>query len=122
MPGLPAGEMDRLIRIERPIADNSLDGAGSGSWEKVAEDVWCSIQDALPSRGEKLAGGINIATRPARVRMYFRDDLTSAMRFIETTDGADGRVMQIVSGPATIGRRDGLEFMVEDYSLAGNAA
>lgn len=122
MPGLAIGEMDRLIRIERPIADDSLDGAGSGAWQTVAEGVWCSIHDALPSKGEKIANGINLTTRPARVRMYFRADVTSDMRFVETTDGGDGRVMQIVAGPATIGRRDGLEFMVENYSVAGNAA
>lgn len=122
MPGLPAGGFDRLIRIERPQADEDLDGAGSGTWVEVAKDVWCSIDDVLPSKGEKIANGINIATRPARIRMYFRADITGDMRFVETTDGDDGRVMQIVSGPAEIGRRDGLEFMVEDYSVAGNSA
>jgi len=30
------------------------------------------------------------------------------------------RVMQIVAGPAELGRREGLEFMVEDYTSAGN--
>ena len=30
--------------------------------------------------------------------------------------------MQIVSPPAELGRRDGLEFMVVDYNTAGNAA
>lgn len=122
MAGLPAGDLDRKVRIERPVADDSLDGAGSGQWETVADKVWCQIVDALPSRGEKLASGINIATRPARVRMYFREDVASNMRFVETTDGVDGRIMQIISGPAKIGRREGLEFMVEEYSPAGNPA
>lgn len=122
MPGLPAGEFDSRIRIERPVADDRLDGAGSGGWAKVAEGVWCEIKDLLPSRGEKVANGIDITTRPARVRMYFRADVTSDMRFVETTGGADGRIMQIVSGPAKIGRREGLEFMVEEYSPAGNPA
>ena len=121
MPGLAIGNLDRLIRIERPVADNSFDGAGSGQWEKVDEDVWCSIDDSLPGNAEK-AGVVTTTTRRARVRMYFRTDITSNMRFVETTDGVDGRAMQIVSGPAEIGRRDGLEFMVENYSPAGSAA
>lgn len=122
MSGLPAGDLDSRIRIERPVADDSFDGAGSGTWETVADDVWCSIRDLLPSRGEKIAAGINLATGPARVRMYWRDDITSAMRIVDVSDGADGRVMQITTKPAKIGRREGLEFMVEDYSTAGNRA
>lgn len=122
MPGLPIGELDRLVRIEQPVADDSLDGAGSGTWNPVAADVWCSIKDVLPSNGEKIANGIDISTRPARVRMYFRDDVTSDMRFVDTTEGVDGRIMQIVSGPAEIGRKDGLEFMVETFRPAGNGA
>jgi len=116
MGGLAAGSLDRRIRIERPVADTALDGAGSGEWALVAE-VWASVQDALPSRGERLAEGINVASRPARVRMRFRTDVTAAMRFV-----MGGRVMVIIAGPAEIGWKDGLEFMVEDYSSAGNAA
>lgn len=111
-----AGELDRRVRIERPVPDPSLDGAGSGTWELVAE-VRASVRDALPSRGERLADGINAAARPARVRIRFRDDLTGDMRFV-----LGSRIMQIVSGPAELGRREGLEFMVEEYSPAGNPA
>src|SRR3546814_9150042 len=68
----------------------------------------------LPSRGEKLADGINVASRPARVRMRFRTDVTPDMRFV-----IDGRVMQIIAGPAELGHREGLEFMVEEYCPAG---
>lgn len=114
--GLDAGSLNRRIRIERPVADTALEGAGSGTWEPVAE-VWASVQDALPSRGERLAEGINVSARPARVRMRFRKDVTAAMRFV-----MGERVMQITAGPAEIGWKDGLEFMVEDYSSAGNAA
>jgi len=32
------------------------------------------------------------------------------------------RIMQIIAGPAEFGVRDELEFMVEDYSTAGNPA
>lgn len=121
-------DRNRRIRIERPIADASFAGAGLGSWEKVAE-VRASVQDVLPSRSERLAEGINLATRPARVRMLFREDVTPDMRFVMGAKILDGevdysaaRIMQIVSGPAELGRREGIEFMVEDYSPAGNAA
>lgn len=113
---LDPGTLDRRIRIERPIAAEGFDGAGSGEWEEVIT-VWANVQDALPSRGERLAEGINVASRPARVRIRYREGITSAMRFV-----MDGRIMEIVSGPAELGRREALEFMVVDYTPAGNAA
>lgn len=113
---LSAGSLDRRVRIERPVADTTFDGAGSGSWALV-DEVWADVQDMLPSRGEKIANGINVAARPARVRMRWRDDVDGSMRFV-----MGDRVMQIISGPAELGRRDGIECMVEDYSSAGNAA
>lgn len=113
---LPAGRLNRRIVIERPVAASGIKGAGSGSWDRVAE-VWAEVQDALPSRSERLDAGINVASRPARVRMRYRSDITAAMRFV-----MGGRIMQIVSGPAELGNRQGLEFMVVDYSTAGNPA
>lgn len=113
---LDARTLDRRVLIQRPVPDESFDGAGSGQWENV-DTVWASVQDALLSRAERLADGINVASRPARVRMRFRADVTASMRFVV----AD-RIMQIIAGPAELGRRDGLEFMVEEYSLSGNGA
>ncbi|VXC81272.1 Bacteriophage head-tail adaptor [Sphingomonas sp. T1] len=116
MTQLTAGELPDFIRIERPVADEAFDGAGSGSWALV-DEVWAGVVDMLPSRGEKLAEGINVATRPARVRMRIRDDITSNMRFV-----MGDRIMQIIAGPAIIRQRSGVEFMVEEYSTAGNTA
>lgn len=116
MSKVPQDKLDRFVRIERPVLKRGITSAGSGTWEKVTE-VWANVQDMLPSRGERLADGINVATRPARIRMRFRDDITPNMRFVLGT-----RVMQIVAGPAEIGHRYRMEFMVEDYSTAGNAA
>ena len=114
MPALQLGDLDRRITVERPVPDKAADGAGSGSWERVAA-VWAEVRDSLPSRSERLADGINVATRPARVRMRYRVGITPDMRFV-----MGDRIMQIIAGPAELGRREGLEFMVEDYSSAGN--
>lgn len=122
---LAAGELDRKVRIERPVADNSLDGAGSGTWELV-KIVSASVRDMLPSRGERLAEGLNIASRPARVRIRYRKGVTPDMRFALLKKQGNAwvveRVMQIVAGPAELGRREAMEFMVEEYRPAGNAA
>ncbi len=116
MSGMAAGSLDRRILIQRPRAAAGFTSAGSGAWADLVT-VWANVQDSLPSRSERLADGINVASRPARVRMRYRNDVTPDMRFV-----MDGRIMQIVAGPAELGRRDGLEFMVEEYSPAGNPA
>ena len=59
--------------------------------------------------------------------MRFRDGVTTAMRFVLLRwDGSvwvsADRIMQIVSGPAVLGRREGIEFMVEDYSAGGDGS
>ena len=110
------GDRDTLVTIERPIASNAFRGAGAGTWESVG-DEWVELRDMLPSRGEQAAGGMPVATRRARVRMDYRDDITPDMRLIE-----DGHVLQIVAGPVTLGRRAGIELVVEEYTPAGNAA
>ena len=61
MTQLTAGELPDTIRIERPVTDEAFDGAGSGRWELVEDEVWAGVVDMLPSRGEKLAEGINVA-------------------------------------------------------------
>lgn len=121
-----ASERDQLVRIEHPVADEGFDGAGSGSWAPVGLE-WVGIVDALPSRSERLAEGINVTARPARIRMRYRDGVTTAMRLVLLRwDGtvwiAADRIMQIISGPAVLGRREGLEFMVEDYSAGGDGS
>lgn len=113
---LDPGLLDRRIRIEEPVADGGFDGAGSGNWVLVAT-VWASVTDMLPSRGEKLAEGINVSARPSRVRIRFRKGITPNMRFV-----MGERIMQIVAGPAELGRREAMEFMVEEYQPAGNPA
>lgn len=113
---IDAGKLDQRIRIERPVADNSLDGAGSGTWALV-DEVWAEVQDLLPSRDEKVTQGISVASRRARVRIRYREGITSEMRVVH---GA--RVMQIIGGPSRLGNSVGLEMMCEDYKPAGNPA
>lgn len=114
-----ASRLNRLVRIEAPQADAAFNGAGSGTWVLI-DEVYAEILDLLPgreTRGDRVVNGIDFSVRPARVRIRFRDDLTSAMRLV-----LGNRVMQITTVPAEIGRREALEFLVEDYRPAGNPA
>lgn len=125
MVAMSSSKLRKRIRIERPIADDSLDGAGSGNFALVAE-VRAEVEDALPSRAERMADGVNMAARPARVRIRYREDVKSNMQIVvlRRVNGVDvaERTMQIVSGPAELGNRQWLELMTEDYSTAGNPA
>lgn len=123
------GDLDTRIRIERRVAASDQDvlSAGSETWEAVAT-IWAQVQDVLPSRGERLADGLNIASRPARIRMRYRRDIDPGMRIvIGSLDQPDDpppvgrRILQIVAGPAMLGRRDGTEIMAEEMSTKGNA-
>lgn len=121
-----ASRLKDRIRIERPVADDSFAGAGSGGWALVQDQVAAEIEEMLPSRGERIANGINVTAGPARIRVRYRTDLQSNMRIVEivtdeTGNDVDGRVMQIVGKPARLGR-EAIEFVAEDYSTAGNPA
>lgn len=109
-----AGKLDRrvkiLARVENP---ESTYGTKQLTWATVAT-VWAEVKDVLPSRADRLTEEMVITRRPARVRMRWRDDLTQANR-IEI----DGVQMRIAAGPAMLGRRDGLEIMVEALSTEG---
>ncbi|PTQ12955.1 phage head-tail adaptor protein [Sphingomonas oleivorans] len=113
---LQADDLDRRIAFERPVTGEGFDDAGSGIWAPVCT-VWAQVRDVLPSRAERLADGLTIVNRPARIRIRYREDITSDMRILYGT-----RVMQIVAGPVELGRREGLEMMAEEYRPAGNPA
>jgi head-tail adaptor len=130
MARLSSTTYDCRLRIERPVPDESFDGAGSGTWEPVAE-VWANVQDVKPSRGERLAEGLNVATRPARIRIRHRAGIDSSMRALighyvngenDQREWVTDRTVQIITEPAELGRREAIEFMVESYRPAGNGA
>jgi head-tail adaptor len=104
------GDLEHLVRLERKIESKDFASAGEDAWELV-DEIWVGIQDKLPSRGERLEGGFTTSTRPARVRMYWRDDIDPSMRLV-----LGDRIMEIVAGPAELGRRGGTELLVEDYN------
>lgn len=110
---LRAGDLNRQVEIQRKTKATGVRSAGKGTWATIST-VWANVQDMLPSRAEKLAEGLSIVRRPARVRMRYREDVTPDMRLQMGT-----RLMRIVAGPIELGRREGIEMVVEDYTAAG---
>ena len=111
------GDLNRRILFQRKVAAPGFASAGKEAWEAATSLLWAQVQDVLPSRSEKLAEGMSIASRPARIRIRYREGITPDMRILY---GA--RTMQITAGPAELGNRDWLELMAEDYSTAGGVA
>lgn len=112
-----SGRLRDRITFQRPVADDSADGAGSGSWEAVATNVPAEVQDLRPSRDERMNDGLTTASRRSRIVLRHRADITPDMRVL-----FGSRVMQIIGGPAVLGNRVGLEIMAEEYRPAGNPA
>jgi head-tail adaptor len=111
-----ASRLDTRIRIERKsVTSAPLYGTEAGTWGEFAT-VWAEVQDVLPSRAERLADSIVIANRPARIRMRHLAGITPDMRMI-----IGNRTLHFVSGPAELGRREGIELIVEQHSSEGAA-
>jgi SPP1 family predicted phage head-tail adaptor len=111
-----ASRLDTRIRIERKVVTHDPQyGTEEVNWTQFA-CVWAEVKDLLPSRAERMADQIQIARRPARIRIRYLAGLAADMRVI-----IDARIHQIISGPATLGRREAMEIMVEEHSSEGAA-
>ncbi len=111
-----ASKLDTRIRIERKVVTQDPQyGTEQVMWTEFI-CVWAEVKDILPSRAERLADSIEIGRRPARIRIRHLPGLSADMRVI-----IDKRVHQIISGPATLGRREAMEFVVEEHSSEGAA-
>lgn len=110
------GRLSERVTILHRTADTNEDvyGTSTTEWTTFAT-VWAEVQDVLPSRAERVADAIDIGRRPSRIRMRYRTDVTSAMRFRLS----DNRELRIVAGPAVLGHKDGIEFMAEQVTSEG---
>lgn len=113
------GTLDQRIRLDYKVVTQDANyGTEVITWMTFAT-VWASVQDVLPSKSERLTDDIVLANRPARIRIRYLDGVTSAMRVILLDRG--DRELKIVSGPAELGRKEGMEMMAENYSTSGQA-
>lgn len=109
------------IQVNVPTQDSGY-GTEVASWGTYngAARIAAEVQDVLPSKSESAAEGVRIGSRSARVRIGYRAGITSAMRIL--IHGASDRTCRIVAGPAIIGNREAVEFMVEEFSTQGEGA
>ena len=101
-------QLDRRITIEqRAIAKNATTGAPTTTWSLLAT-VWAERRPVMPSRSEAVAQGLEQARNQVRYRIRYRAGVDSTMRIRDA-----GEILEIVGGPAELGRREYLEFMAE---------
>lgn len=114
---LAAGELDTEVQILGPTrAKNATYGTETITFAAIASG-WAKVTPILPSKAENIEGDIDFARHPSRVWMRWRDDIKGTMRL-----SFDGQEHEIVSGPIKLGRRDGIELIVQRYSTKGQDA
>ncbi len=121
-----AGSLDRMVTVEYPVkTQDAVYGTELITWLPLVRDgvgspiigvrFWAEVQDALPSRSEAVTQGLAVARNQTRMRLRWRDDITSAMRV--TLHGDTDTIYQIVGGPADFGgRKELIEIVCERYS------
>jgi len=78
---MSAGEFDKQITLlKRAVGRDPELNTPDAIWIPFAKDIFASLVDQLPSRSERLAEGISITSRPARMRIRYRAGVTSDMR------------------------------------------
>lgn len=109
-------QLDSLITIEQKEIAESEYGATGDNWTVFEKDVPAQVKDELPSqsKSETTMQEVRMATLSSRIRIRYMEGITSAMRIILHVES--DRVMEIIAGPAIIGRYEWLEFMVKEYS------
>jgi head-tail adaptor len=119
-----AGELDRRVIVEKKVVTpDPVYGTELVTWAPlvvlpgsppVAAPLWAKVEDARPSRSESVKQGLAVAKNQVTVTLRYRADINSAMRITEID--APSRVLQIVGGPAQIGRRKWIEVVCETIS------
>lgn len=108
--------LDRRITIERRVTTKDATYSSPvTTWTEVAR-VWAEVRDVLPSRAESVQTDAVQASRQSRIRIRYREGIDSTMRV-----RYGQRILQIIGGPAEIGRKHFLEFMAEEFSSAGGS-
>jgi SPP1 family predicted phage head-tail adaptor len=111
--------LDQRIRIEaKQTTQDPEYGTPVVTWVTFAT-LWAQVQDTLPSKGEAQVNDLQQTTRTSRIRTRYFEGITADMRLVHISRG--NAVMQILTPPAVMGRKVGLEFMAAEYSTDANA-
>jgi len=113
------GRLDQQAVIERKVKTrDARTNEERVTWSPWVT-VWASVEDVLMSQAERMAMGLQLLDRPAKVRMRYFDGMNTDTRI--KLPMQDDRVLYVVS-IAQMGRREGWECMAKQMSTVGDAA
>ena len=108
------GPLNIRCRVEyKATTQNAIYGTETVTWTTLGTR-WCSMNDLLPGRSESVSSDLAIGVRRSKIKMRYWTDIDSSMRF--AISRPTEAIYQIVSGPAEIGNKEGIEFVVERMS------
>ena len=108
----PAGTLDRPASIEAAtVPREGPDGTHPATWSTL-DTVWAQVLESSTEPGSNPGQAVAVAayTRPTKVRMRWRDDVTTRHRL---RHGA--RLLQI-TGVAELGRQQWLELACQEWA------
>jgi head-tail adaptor len=126
---MSASDLDEKITIKRPmVTQHPVYKTRIETWVPIESEpgsptvgvkLSAQVQHVLPSKtmsAENEQGGILLGRSLARIRIWYRTDVTSEMQVTHHVDDATEVIYNIIAGPAVIGHREGLEFMCERFT------
>lgn len=109
------GRLDCPITIERRVENQNTDFGGTDiTWVKYI-DCFAEITDITSRNQESTNSDLRQLKRPCRVTIRYNPNIDSTMRIVMLD--RDNRILQIVTKPAEIGRKEAMEMMAEDYEV-----
>jgi len=102
--------LNTVCRVEQKTLTKDSYGSPVESWSLLGVR-YCALQDVLPSRSESAQGGLMTAIGQTRLRMNYCTDIDTSMRVVINRPART--IFNIVSGPAILGDKDEVEFMIE---------
>lgn len=106
------GKLDRYIKVEKKSVTHDPDyGSEVVTWV-THKHAWASILDVTTKMQESTISDLRQLKQPTRVQMRYDASIDVTMRLVVVDTG---RILNIVSQPAEIGRREAIEFMAENY-------
>lgn len=111
------GKLDRYVRIEQKVVTRDDDyGSEVITWD-LYKECWAQVQDITTRMQEQTNNDLRLLKQPCKVLMRYDPSVNATMRLVLLD--RDNRVLNIVTKPAEIGRRQAIEFTCEDYSEHG---
>lgn len=109
------GKLDTPVRFERQVETPNGDFGGSDISWVTHMTCFAEVMDITTRMQESTKSDLRQMARPCKVTIRYNDTIDSTMRIIVLD--RSNRMLQIVSKPAEIGRKEAMEMMCHDYAV-----